>query len=158
MTQLQHGDDIDRIMAVMRQAFAPEFGEAWTRPQVEGALMMGNCHYHLIDSEGQPAADGVEAVGFALLRQTLDEAELLLFAVAPQQRRRGLGKRLLALVCDRLAAEGAVQLLLEMREGNPAEHLYRGAGFLAVGRRPKYYRSATGDRLDAITFTLPIVS
>ena len=46
------GDDIDRLMAVMQAAFAPEYGEAWTRRQVEDALLMGNCFYGLIGEHG----------------------------------------------------------------------------------------------------------
>ena len=37
-------DDLDRLRAVMTAAFDPAFGEAWTRRQVEDALLIGNCH------------------------------------------------------------------------------------------------------------------
>ena len=44
-------------------------------------------------------------------------------------------------------------MFLEMRDGNPAESLYRINGFTPIGRRPKYYRTSQGDRIDAITFS-----
>jgi hypothetical protein len=66
-------DDLDRIMAVMSAAFDPEFGEAWSRRQVEDALMIGNCHYGL-------AFAGGDCAGFFLSRAGVDEEELLLIA------------------------------------------------------------------------------
>ncbi len=60
------GDDIDRLMAVMASAFDPAYGEAWTRRQVEDAVMIGSCHYRLIDSAaGEPDPDA-PAAGFFL--------------------------------------------------------------------------------------------
>jgi ribosomal-protein-alanine N-acetyltransferase len=149
-------DDIDRIMAIMAAAFEPEFGEAWTRRQVEDALLLGNCHYALTDARGLPPPPGGEAVGFSLSRHSLDEEELLLFAVAPGHRRKGLGQRMLGDLAGAARERGARRLLLEMRRGNPAESLYRGFGFHPIGERPNYYRMASGDRIDAITFALAI--
>jgi len=45
-----------------------------------------------------------------------------------------------------------------MREGNPAEALYRIKGFKQVGRRPDYYCRGTNGALDALTFSLRIGS
>lgn len=150
-------DDIDRIMAVMERAFAAEFGEAWTRRQVEDAFVLGACHYALVDAAGRaPAADG-EAAGFYLSRHLAGEEELLLLAVVPEHRRNGLGKQLLARFTADAGGRGARRLLLEMREGNPAEGLYRHCGFEAVGRRTNYYRRSNGVRLDAITFSRRLV-
>ena len=145
-------DDLDRIMAVMAAAFPPEFGEAWTRRQVEDALLLGGCHYALIDAEGNAPAEHAPASGFALLRAALDEEELLLLAVVPHMRRRGLGAKLLARVFDAAKGRGTRQIMLEMRRGNNAESLYRQAGFQDIGIRPNYYRTADGGRIDALTF------
>ena len=145
-------DDLDRIMAVMARAFDPAFGEAWSRRQVEDALTIGNCHYLLIASNGEEPAPGAHAAGFSLSRRGFEEEELLLFAIDPVQRRRGLGARLLTRFAAAARARGARRLLLEMRRGNPAESLYRQFGFIPVGERLNYYRSSGGGRLDAITF------
>ncbi len=149
-------DDIDRIMTIMAQAFDPSYGEAWTRRQVEDALLLGNCHYGLVDARGDPPEPGVEAAGFSLSRQGFEEEELLLFAVAPAHRRKGLGHRMLGALAQAARERGARRLLLEMRRGNPAETLYRTFGFYPIGERPNYYRSACGTRIDAITFACPI--
>jgi [ribosomal protein S18]-alanine N-acetyltransferase len=146
------GDDLDRIMLVMAAAFEPVYGEAWTRRQVEDALLIGNCQYRLIAGEGADPEPGVAAAGFFLSRTGFEEEELLLLAVAPDWRRRGLGEALLRRLAEDALARGARRLLLEMRRGNPAESLYRGFGFRPIGERPSYYRTRDGRTLDAITF------
>lgn len=145
-------DDLDRIMAVMTAAFDPAYGEAWTRRQVEDALMIGNCHYGLIGVDGTVPADDETAAGFFLARTGFEEEELLLLAVAPQWRGRGLGRSLLERFDSTAHANGAKRLLLEMRRGNPAENLYLAFGFTPVGERREYYRTPDGRRIDAITF------
>ena len=146
-------DDLDRIMAVMATAFDPDFNEAWTRAQVSGALLVGNCHYHLIAAKGTRPEEGAPAGGFALLRTTLDEEELLLFAVDPASRRQGLGAKLLEWVKADARIRGIHRILLEMRSGNSAESLYAAHQFGRIGRRPNYYRDRYGACIDAITFS-----
>lgn len=150
-------DDLDRIMVVMEQAFAPQFGEAWNRRQVSDALLMPNTRYGLITTEGRPnvrASDDV--AGFFLSRSILDEEELLLFAISPAYRRRGLGHALLARFIESARSNGIKRLFLEMRAGNPAGFLYESHGFRAVGRRPNYYRTPDGSRLDAVSHALDL--
>jgi ribosomal-protein-alanine N-acetyltransferase len=145
-------DDIDRIMAVMESAFDPAFGEAWTRRQVSDALILPNTYYLLTNAEGDAPQDGQAAAGFVLSRGALDEEELLLIAVHPEHRGRGLGAALLKRFIAAAQARGAARLFLEMRDGNPADSLYRRAGFRPVGRRRSYYRGAAKGPLDAITY------
>jgi len=136
--------DLDEVMATMQAAFDPLFGEAWTRSQCAGILGLGGVWLRLARCDGK-------AAGFALSRVVLDEAELLLLAVQPAQRRFGVGRALLAAVADEARIRGAARLHLEMRDGNPAAHLYGAAGFHEVGRRKRYYRGRDGSSFDAIT-------
>lgn len=145
-------DDLDRVMKIMERAFDPAFGEAWTRAQVDSALAMGNCRVMLVDAKGDRPAPDAPAAAFSLVRSVAGEDELLLIAVDPAHRGRGLGARLLDLVIADSRARGSEEIHLEMRSGNPAEHLYRARGFVPVGLRPNYYRGPDGGRLDAITF------
>jgi ribosomal-protein-alanine N-acetyltransferase len=149
-------DDVDRIMAVMAAAFDPEFGEAWNRGQIENALTFGNCHVILVGVDGLQPTGEEPAAGFILSRTTLDEEELLLFAVAPEFRRRGLGGTMLRRLFDDCRARGVTDIHLEMRHGNSADHLYRSYGFVPVGKRPNYYRTSSGLSIDAITFRLSL--
>lgn len=149
-------DHVDRIMTVMEGAFEPEYCEAWSRRQVMDALLIGNCHYLLAGPDGtilpEDAGADVPSAGFTLSRHGFGEEELLLIGVLPQYRRGGIAGHLL----QRLAADAkdrnAERLLLEMRDGNPAETLYRRHGFAPIGRRPNYYKTLSGTRIDAITF------
>lgn len=150
---LTDADPVEAIMAVMDEAFDPAFGEAWNRRQVSDALVLGTCRYRLIDPDGVvgEAFEG-QAAGFFLAREVLDEDELLLFAIAPRWRGRGLGTALLRAFLDAARTRGASRVFLEMRAGNPAERLYGANGFHRVGMRPGYYRGSDGRRYDAISF------
>ena len=137
--------ELDDVMTIMEDAFDPRFGEGWSRSQCDG--MLGDVHswITLISQDDEPA-------GFAMARMIVDEAELLLIAVRPGFRGRGIGRDLLRQVQAAAAERGARRLHLEMRDGNPAEHLYRRFGFEKIGQRKGYYRGAVGGPLDAITF------
>lgn len=149
-------DDLDRIMHVMACAFDPVWGEAWNRRQVSDSLLMPNIHYRLCNPEGlKPAKDDTTA-GFTLIRAAPGEEELLLIAVDPAYRGRGVGKALLKGVMRDAYQRGASRIFLEMRANNPAEKLYRSAGFEPIGRRENYYRAPGDTRIDAITFGLDL--
>ena len=150
-------DPVDRIMAVMERAFDPYYGEAWNRRQVSDALLLGNCHFGLIGPDGSDTTEScAAAAGFYLSRAVIDEEELLLFAVDPDHRRKGLGHILLDRMVSDAKRRGMSRIFLEMREGNPAGVLYAAHGFRQSGIRPKYYRTGNGDRLDALSQELII--
>jgi len=89
--------------------------------------------------------------GFALGRTIADEAELLTLAVAPEARRRGLGRTLLADYSATARTRGAAQSILEVSAENlPAQALYTGAGYRITGRRPRYYITPDGRAIDAL--------
>lgn len=136
---------LDRVMAVMAASFDPEFGEAWTQLQCGGMLADAKAWLLLGDWRGAVA-------GFALARQVVDEAELLLIAVTPAARGQGLGAALLETVTRDARRRGADRLFLEVRADNPAIALYRGAGFDKVGERRGYYRGVGGKSFDAHSY------
>lgn len=151
--QMPLREELDALMAVMAAAFDPAFGEAWTRPQVEGALAIPGTRCRLLAADGSigPVA-AAEAAGFYLSRTIVDEDELMLIAVAPKWRGRGLGAVLLDHLCRQAEERGSRLIHLEMRADNEARRLYTRFGFKPVGRRPDYYRTPDGSHLDAITF------
>ena len=152
-TQVEPGtsEDLDSVMEVMRAAFGDRFGEAWTRSQCAGILPMAGVRL-VVARDG----DSGETVGFSLCRHVADESELLLLAVSPRQRRRGIGRDLLRQFLDGARADGASRVHLEVRDGNPAIEMYRGAGFAPVGRRRNYYLGVDGRQFDALTFSLDL--
>ncbi|MCB2049946.1 MAG: GNAT family N-acetyltransferase [Novosphingobium sp.] len=147
---------LDQIMGVMEAAFPPTFGERWTRAQVSGTIFLPNYSWGLAWRHGEPRTPNEQAAGFYMSRFTYDEEELLLIGVQPIYRRHGLATRLLDDLEHNARERGAKRLLLEMRAGNPAELLYRQRGFQQIGTRKKYYCSADGKRIDALTFACKI--
>ncbi len=149
-------DDLDRIMDIMETAFDPAWGEAWNRRQVTDSLLLPGTHYRLASQQGDPPAGDETAIGFSLSRSVVGEEELLLVAISPELRGRGLGRILLEQTMEDARMRGAEQIFLEMRYNNPAEKLYRAVGFKPIGRRKDYYRLPGGNRIDAITFSCPL--
>lgn len=94
----------------------------------------------------------VEAdAGFLLGRAVAGEAELLTLAVAPEARRRGLGRKLVARFLYQAQLRGAERAFLEVAADNRAAiALYESSGFRQAGTRRGYYRSPTGVRIDAL--------
>jgi ribosomal-protein-alanine N-acetyltransferase len=115
-------------------------------------MLFGHCRYGLIAPDGTEPDDPTHDVaGFFLARRVIDEEELLLFAIDPDHRRKGLGHTLLARMLDEARSAGMVRVFLEMRRDNPADALYAAHGFHTVGLRRGYYRTPDGSRLDAIS-------
>lgn len=137
--------DLGAVDQVMRDAFDARFGEAWTASQVAGVLAMPGVWLTIAEADGTVA-------GFAMTRAVLDEAELLLLAVRPAMRRRGVGRQLLRSAMVEAGHRGVGKMHLEVRAGNEAITLYRLAGFEKIGERRNYYRGSGGKSFDAQTF------
>ncbi len=92
-----------------------------------------------------------ESDGFLLARVVADEAELLTLAVRPQERRKGIGRRLVSEFLSASRSRGATRAFLEVSTENPAAiMLYRAVGFQDAGRRKNYFRAADGPSADAL--------
>ena len=90
------------------------------------------------------AEDGSVAA-WAVVMPNLDEAELLTIGVRPDLQGRGLGRAMLDDVLRLIDAENRVCCHLEVRESNlRAIRLYESNGFVRVGLRKNYYRTADG--------------
>ncbi|HEX2224655.1 MAG TPA: ribosomal protein S18-alanine N-acetyltransferase [Thermoanaerobaculia bacterium] len=89
-------------------------------------------------------------LGYASFHCVAGESELLRLAVFPEQRRRGIARRLLEHGFERLRDLEIEVCFLEVREDNDgAIALYRDFGFEYAGRRRGYYRDGT----DALVLT-----
>jgi ribosomal-protein-alanine N-acetyltransferase len=97
-------------------------------------------------------------VGFALARDLGAECEILTLGVLPACRRRGVGRRLLRAVLDQARRQSIPSIVLEVAADNAvARRLYGTAGFVAVGRRPRYYRRGE-ETVDALLLRCRITS
>lgn len=87
---------------------------------------------------------GEHLVAMACGWLVLDELQITLLAVAPSQRRRGLGRQLLTALLREGWQRGARRSTLEVASGNTAAiSLYRALGFRDGGLRRGYYRDGS---------------
>jgi [ribosomal protein S18]-alanine N-acetyltransferase len=146
MIEISHvsQDELPAVEAIMVRAFDPRYGEAWSPAQCLAVLTMPG--YALRIASG---SRGI--TGFSVIRWVADESELLLLAVDPEARGRGVGTALLKDWMALAGKKGASRYFLEMRTDNPAKQLYARLGFTEVGLRTGYYRGADERMRDAIT-------
>lgn len=113
----------------------------WTVQQFRDALTHYRCT--VIEQKQQ-------LVGFCILQQVLDEASLLLIAIAPHAQGQGLGTILLSESLQRLQPT-PLQIFLEVRQSNQvAIALYEKLGFHQIDVRKNYYPNSQGGREHAI--------
>jgi len=92
-----------------------------------------------------------ESDGFVLGRVTVDEAEILTVATAPNRRRQGLAASALEAFMKQVRLAGATSVFLEVAEDNfAAIGLYEREGFLIVGERKDYYRQKNAAPITAL--------
>lgn len=113
----------------------------WTLKQFEESI--NSYQSTVIEQQG-------EVVGFCILQPVLDEANLLLMAIHPQQQGKGLGYQLLDQSMA-LLKNNPLQIFLEVRESNlSAIALYEKSGFHQIDMRRNYYPKADGGKEHAI--------
>ncbi|MEM7731801.1 MAG: GNAT family N-acetyltransferase [Pseudomonadota bacterium] len=107
----------------------------------EFTTLLDSPHIHLVETPN----------ALALTRIVAGEAELLTLATDPVHRRQGHARALLKALETHAKANGASTLFLEVSSENaPAIALYHSAGYQVTGRRPDYYTSPAGPRIDAL--------
>jgi [ribosomal protein S18]-alanine N-acetyltransferase len=142
--------DLDRAAALHGESFVPLGERAWTRQDLAELLAAPGVTGLLLQAEGRD-------VGVALCRVAADESELLTLAVRPTERRRGMGRRLLTAMIDRMREAGARALFLEVGADNPpARRLYDAMGFQVIGTRPAYYRRGDAPPANALIMRLSL--
>jgi ribosomal-protein-alanine N-acetyltransferase len=126
-------------LAALAELHAACFEDAWDQSALAALLAMPGA-FALLAEPGAGESGGAVPGGFVMVRAIAGEAEILSLGVRPAERRRGLGRRLLAAALAEAAAHGAAKLFLEVAIDNlPARALYLAGGFAQVGRRANYY-------------------
>ena len=116
--------DLDALAMTQAEAFGER--KQGIRPGIEADLRDPSYRYYIATLGGEPVSS--LKVIFARPR-----AYVYAFGVVPQQRRRGVGRAVLAEVIARLRDEGWRWVALEVESENaPALALYRGLGFAPV--------------------------
>ena len=99
---------------------------------------------------GVVSFDGNVPVGFILLRQAADTADVIELCVRESVRRQGIGRHLLEQGLHLASEYGINRVLLEVEATNKSAYeLYRSSGFELIGKRYNYYqrRAKTADAL-----------
>jgi [ribosomal protein S18]-alanine N-acetyltransferase len=138
--------------ASMAPIHAASFAEAWTESALARLLKAEVAH-----AFGAFSGYARTPVGFVLAFAAAGEAEILTIAVAEQDRRSGIGGKLLRTLEEHLADAGIERLFLEVSADNAAAYgLYRRHGFVETGRRKGYYERPNAPSVDALTLALTL--
>jgi [ribosomal protein S18]-alanine N-acetyltransferase len=131
------GHDLPRVMEIERECFSTPWSVATFR-----SLMRRT------DTDLFAAVVDGEVVGYAACWTVIDQSELGNVAVTAEARGGGVGGMLVDAVLETVAARGATDCYLEVRESNTgAQSIYRRRGFEVVGRRRSYYAEPREDAL-----------
>ena len=134
-------------LAILHSACFPD--DPW-KAEAMGRLIA------LTGSFGWLAWQGENPVGFILVRDLGNECEILSLGVAPRWRRLGIAQDLLRAAIREARARSRSSLVLEVATDNDAASaLYARFGFVAVGRRARYYKRPDG-RADALILRLTL--
>jgi [ribosomal protein S18]-alanine N-acetyltransferase len=92
------------------------------------------------------ATAGEELLGYLVCSRYDQVWHLMNVAVEPEQRRRGVARKLIAQLVEE--AGGELPFTLEVRVSNrPAIAMYEHFGFRSAGVRPRYYHDNSEDAL-----------
>lgn len=128
---------IAQIAALEKRCFSDPWSENSVRSELSNPL-----------SDWLVAEEDGKLIGYVGSQSVPPEADVMNLAVAPEWRKKGIGRALMAALIAQLHSRGITALFLEVRISNlPAQNLYRGLGLMEVGRRPKYYVNPTEDAL-----------
>jgi ribosomal-protein-alanine N-acetyltransferase len=82
-----------------------------------------------------------QAIGFICFRIVKEESELLILAIHPHYRQRGLGKKLMTFYVDFCSERKIKTFYLDVGVSNqPAIRLYQSFAYQPIGRRSKFYQ------------------
>jgi ribosomal protein S18 acetylase RimI-like enzyme len=137
---------VDLLLAVIDDGasigFLPPLSRAEARAYWEHVLEPGTV---LLAAYPEDRLLGSVQLQLALRPNASHRAEVAKLMVHPVARRRGLGRQLMLVLEGAARRAGRNLLVLDTREGDPSNDLYRQLGYLEAGRIPRYARSATGD-------------
>ena len=129
--------DAAPLAAIERRCFADPWSETSFREALDSPWAFGFV-----------AHAGPKVAGYLIGREMAGTGEVLNLAVAPDFRRRGVGRGLLRTGLALRRKRRVDEVFLEVRESNrSAQALYLSSGFRPVGQRAAYYRNPKEDAL-----------
>ena len=133
--------DLDAVLTIEHKSFSMP----WTDTMFLSEMRQGPGSQLLVARlEKRPAT----IVGYVGYRAVLDEMHVMIIAVAPAWRRRGIARHMLSEAMEQARQADCARAILEVRASNAgAQQLYYRLGFAPVGVRPKYYTRPSEDAL-----------
>ena len=131
--QLAQASDARSIAEMSRDYIETDLGWRWQR---------GSIVEKIRDPETNviTARRGGTLLGFAIMHYQGFEAHLILFAVVPSHRRRGVGSALIRWLIATAEVAGALVIYVELRKSNTiARAFYRSLGFTSMEPLQDYY-------------------
>jgi len=128
----EHIDEVSKLEEIC-------FYTAWTKEDFIKEITENKLAIYLV-----AILDG-KIIGYSGMWHIVDEGHITNIAVLPENRRCGVGSKLVQRLIDIAIEKWIVGLTLEVRIGNfSAQKLYTGFGFKPEGIRNRYY-SDTGE-------------
>jgi ribosomal-protein-alanine N-acetyltransferase len=137
-------EDLDAVVAAERRIYR----FPWTQGNFADSLAAGYDAWIMRERDAM--------IGYGVIMLAVDEAHLLNISILPEAQQTGRGRRLLDFLAGRARSQGAVRMLLEVRQSNVlARGFYDRCGFVEIGRRRGYYAAEQG-REDAIVMAIDL--
>ncbi len=131
-------EDLDRI----REIELLSFNSPWSKESFIYELFQNRLARYIVMEQGEEI---VAYMGMWFIHQDI---HITNFAVAPEYRKLGFGRRLLNFIVFFAKTKGFKYITLEVRRSNEiAQNLYQGLGFKVIGVRPSYYRDNQEDAI-----------
>jgi ribosomal-protein-alanine N-acetyltransferase len=135
-------DDIDRIIEIETEQFL----HPWKRSAFVNELTHDIAWFYV--AECTLPGKGKTVAGYIIFWVFGDTMELHDIAVAGDQKRKGIGKRLYELMMETARKKNVEEIFLEVRQSNDeAIAFYYNMGFQQVGMRKNYYSQPTENAL-----------
>lgn len=151
----------DALVALLRDAvesgasigFLPPLADAEARAYWAAAAagLREGSRVVLVARDGELGLVGSAQLELATRANAAHRAEVTKVMVHRRARRRGIGRALMLALEAHARRLGRTTLILDTRQGDPSEGLYRTVGWTLAGVIPRYARSTTGT-LDATAF------
>ncbi len=126
--------DAQAIALLSRDEIEQGLRWAWTPPRVRRAIEDR-------DTNVVVARHAASVIGFALMEYRSDDAHLLLLAVAPGHRRKGIATAMLGWLEQTLRIAGIAAIQVEVRASNQAaQAFYARLGYEQVDATSRYYQ------------------
>ena len=118
------------------------FTHPWSREMFENELLKNPFSEQIL-----LRADG-RIAGYLFMMTLFDECHIMDFAVHPEYRRKGIGKKIIFHLIERMKMKAVKKIFLEVRCSNfPAIDLYQKAGFVEIAVRKGYYADPKEDAM-----------